>query len=125
LPSYNELFQAALRANAEGRLDQAESHARSILASDPDDLQAMLLIGIVGVKKNDAALAVPFLEQVLAKDPGSPDAAFWLSMAHRNQGRLDEAVRLAEIAASLNERNEHAQNHLGMCLLDAGRPEEA
>ena len=42
----DELIQAAVHAHASGRLQEADQLALKILESDPNDLEAMLVIGI-------------------------------------------------------------------------------
>ncbi len=122
---YDSLIQAGALAHAEGRLDEAERIARELLAGRPDDVQALLLMGIVGVKKNDPRMAVPSLQRVLEKDPESFDAAYWFSIIMRKHGRHADALAMAQRAVAQNVDSEHAQNQLGMCLLDMNQREEA
>lgn len=121
----SQVFEAAARANAEGRLDDADELARKILAISPNDRQALLLLGIVNAKKPNPAVAIPALRQVLESDPESFDAAFWLSIVFRKIGRLPDALLMAEKAADLNPTSEHAHNQLGMCQLDMGSAQDA
>lgn len=120
-----QVFEAAVRANAEGRLDDADDLARKVLSVSPNDSQALLLLGIVNVKRQNPAVAVPALRTVLESDPDSFDAAFWLSMVFRKIGRSPDALIMAEQAVDANPKSEHAHNQLGMCQLDMGRAQEA
>jgi tetratricopeptide (TPR) repeat protein len=121
----DSLLAAAAHAHSQGRLEEAIANAKRILDSAPDDLEAMLLVGIISVQRNDPAVAVPTLERLLELDPSSADGPFWLSMILRRHGGLPQALEMAQRAVDLNSRNEHAQNQLGMCQLDLGRREEA
>ncbi len=126
MPPTREMeIQEAVRAHLEGRIPDAERLARKLLDQDPTDLEAMVVLGIVAVKKNDLGQALSVLQRVLELDPQSCDAPFWMSMALRRHGRLEEALQMARIAVANDDRKEHAHNQLGMCLLDLKQPKEA
>jgi tetratricopeptide (TPR) repeat protein len=114
------LLSKAVSANAADRLDDADRYSQQILSKDPMHPEANLVLGIVALKRNDAKTALPLLSRAATSAPNSSDAAFWFSTALRVSGRISEAVDCAHRAAHLEPTSEHVQNHLGMCLLDAG-----
>ena len=119
------LIDSAARAHAAGNLDVAERLARKALDAQPGDARAALLIGIVLVKKDNAAAAVPILRRAIELDENSFEASFWLSMAFRRVGAHQEAREHAQLAVHRNPESEHALNQLGMCHLDLDEREEA
>ena len=119
------MISAAAQAHAAGRLDEAENVAHDVLASNPSDLEALLVIGIVKVKKNELDQAEATLRRVLSLDQKSFDAAFWLSTVLRRQGRAPEALAMARLAVEQDGKSEHAANQLGMCCLDLNLGEQA
>jgi len=121
----DELLSTAAEAQAAGRFDEAERSAREILASDPTDIEAMLVVAIVRVNNNDLALAEAILRQILQLNPRSFDANFWLSAVLRRLGQLPEALEMGQRAVMQDDKNEHALNQLGMCFLDMNRAEDA
>jgi tetratricopeptide (TPR) repeat protein len=118
-------IQDAVKAHSEGRVSDAEAIAREILETCPDDIEALVVLGIAAVKKNDPDSAVQVLRRAIELDPASVDAHFWLATVLRQQGQAAHALSAAKRSADLNPANEHAQSLAGMCLLDLNQPAEA
>ena len=59
----------AQRLYDEGRFDEAAGVCRDILMRHPRDLDAMHLLGLVHVRRHEAANAVPLLHAVAAARP--------------------------------------------------------
>ncbi len=121
----HDLIAAASKAQTSGRLGEAESLITRALRSSPDDREALLLAGIIGVQQNNPATALPPLSKLLELEPGSYDAPFWLSMIMRKHGRRIDALDMARRAVTQDARNEYALNQLGLCCLDLNLREEA
>lgn len=121
----DQLIQAAAQAHASGRLQEAEQLALRVLESNPNDLEAMLVIGVVAVKADDFAKAERTLRRITEIDPSSFDACFWLSMVLRRLGRNADALEMALRAVHADDTSEHALNQLGMCQLDSGKGADA
>jgi len=121
----DELINTAARAHATGSLEEAERIVSGILTADPTDIEALLISGIVAVKRNEFDRATSILRAVLKIDPNSFDAPYWLSIVLRRQQLFTEAVTMARLAVDRNSASEHAQNNLGMCSLDVGDGETA
>jgi tetratricopeptide (TPR) repeat protein len=125
MSNVDELIQAAALADTQGRLDDADKFARQAWQSDPENGQAALLLGIISVKRQNPATAIPALSKALEIDPNDFDAAFWLSLAYRKVKRMPEALCMAEKAVGINPESDQAQNQVGMCYLDLNEAEEA
>ncbi len=126
MPEQSELLTSAAGAYREGRLDDAFLLARDVLEVHPGDLEAMLLVGVIAVRKHQLGIAIPMLTQLTERDPSSFLALHWLSVALRRTKKLNEALVLAEKAVALNPQEPQALFQLGMCHkeLENWRPAE-
>jgi Flp pilus assembly protein TadD len=80
----------ALQKN--GRLKDAETVYRRILQSQPQNPEAMHLLGhVLNLQRNYAA-AADVLKQLVALCPESPDAQLSLGLVRKAQGSLKEAA---------------------------------
>lgn len=75
-------LERAIRLHAEGRIVEAESAYRAVLAAAPDDPVALHYLGLVRLQQQDWGTAVALIECSLAKSPGSAEAHFHLGLAH-------------------------------------------
>ncbi len=81
-----------------GDLEQALKIGRSIVAENPDFLQAWGLISSASRKKGDYATALSALETQMERSPGNPQTALALSSVTYEMRRYDEARTYAELA---------------------------
>jgi tetratricopeptide (TPR) repeat protein len=123
--SIDEFLQQANQAHAAGHLAEAEGFVQQALAAKPEDPSANLLMGVLAGKTGRDALAQHHLTAVLARNPESFEALFWLSIINRRGKRLNEAIDYAQKAVALRPADAHAQNNVGLCFLDALKLEEA
>ncbi len=114
----------AQRLYDEGRFDEAAGVCRDILMRHPRDLNAMHLLGLVHVRRREAADAVPLLYAVAA---ARPDAGVMndLGSVLAIVGRVDEAIARFRAALTLQPDCLPASINLGKILLENGRAEEA
>ncbi len=126
MPSQSsESITIASQAHAQGRFDEAERICRSILQSEPDLSTALLLLGITLAKRGKLEEAAPYLERVVAEDPGSFQAPLWLSITRRKLELASGALESAKIAVHRNPSDPQGQNQLGLCYIDTYQFEEA
>lgn len=78
---------------AQGRPDEAEPRFARALALQPGSLSARFGLGRTALAKQDYALAVKYLEGILAADREAAAAHYPLAMAYRGLGRTDLADR--------------------------------
>ncbi len=115
----DELLSAASKAHAAGRLSEAEALVRTVLEQEPQNPQAMLLLGVGYAKKGLTKEARSLLEAVAAADQTSFFARLWLSILAKGEGRIEEAIRWAREAVDRNPTGPMVQNQLGFCYLEA------
>lgn len=121
----NDPFQEAVEHQRAGRLDQAETACRGMLAQNPGDVRALHLLGTLLIRRRQATLAVELLRQASQIAPDSSDVQFALADALRMSG--DTSAAEAAYRASLNLRPlfPPAHNGLGLALVQQGKLESA
>ncbi len=115
-----QMMQIALQHHQAGRLTQAESLYRQVLAQQPENADALHLLGVIArqVGRND--IAVDLIGQAIALEPNFPEACSSLGNALRDIGRLDEAIAAYRQAIALKPRYPEAHSNLGMTLKARG-----
>src|SRR5690242_6831902 len=94
----NFTIEAALAHHREGRLSEAERLYRSVLIEDPDQFDALHLLGIIKLQQRNSPEAVTFLTRAVTNRPQSIDALCNLSAALLDLKRYDEAVSACDRA---------------------------
>ncbi|MEO0397806.1 MAG: sulfotransferase [Pseudomonadota bacterium] len=120
LNPYTAQLKDALALQNEGRLEEARAKARDVLRNDPDNANALYILGGVAMAQeahNDAEALLRRATEV------APDFAFaWgqLAMALNKQRKYEEAITAAQKALSLDPMNPDWPNLLGNVNLVAG-----
>ncbi|MDR3689496.1 MAG: sulfotransferase [Fimbriimonas sp.] len=109
------LLAAAVRAHREGRLEEAARIAHGLLLEDPDDVEIMLLLGVLTAKMDRPAIAVPLLQQVTERDPASANAFHWLSVVFRRHRQFALALEAAQKAADIAGEEARSWHQVGIC----------
>jgi superkiller protein 3 len=105
----------ALLADAltrEGRLDEAAVEYRAILARNPDDGQALVLLGQIALRHQRFDEAIELFRRGSAARPGDAGALVSLGIAYASRGRLDDAIGAFQRALDVDPQNRHAQQNL-------------
>ena len=126
-PSVNiqENFYLALRHHKEGRLKQAESLYREILAAEPENAETLHLLGMLLMQLGDHTAAVALLTQAVERAPHFAEARNSLGLAYRRLGRREQSAACFREAVAIDPHFDDAYNHLGAALNDLGRFAEA
>lgn len=88
----HDTLAQAIRAFEAGRLDEAESGCRAVLAADPDHVDALNLLGTLAGSRGRFAEAAECFRRALALAPPSANTLANLAEALRLQGLIDEAL---------------------------------
>lgn len=115
----------ALAHHQAGRLQQAEAIYRRILQAQPDDADALHLLGVIAHQVGDHAKAIALIQHAIAQR--SNEAAFHsnLGEALRASGQLEVAVSAFRKALAINGEFADAHGNLGATLMALGRNVEA
>ena len=113
----------------QGRVDEAVSSLHDVLAAQPDDAQAHLLLCRAYYAQNIADKAIRECELAVSSAPSSSDSQLWLGRAygfkasHANPiAALNLAIKVRtsfEHAVELDPENIHAMSDLGEFYVDA------
>jgi protein O-GlcNAc transferase len=120
-----EALHLAAQHHQAGRLPEAESIYRTILARDPGSVGAWHGLGILALQVGRYDVAVELLRRAAALVPGDPAVHSNLGEAYRNLNRLDEAVASFRQALALQPDFADALNNLGNALTTQGRLNDA
>ncbi|MHC1696598.1 MAG: tetratricopeptide repeat protein [Geobacteraceae bacterium] len=115
----------ALRHHQAGNLQTAESIYRQILSLDPDNPEALHLLGVSAFQQQHYETALTLIRQALARKPDFSDAHSNLGNVLRELGRLEEAEKSFRKAIDGNPRFTMAHYNLGNVLLHQDRFKEA
>jgi len=116
----DEMIETALAHHTAGRLTEAENLYRQILVHDPDDADALHLLGALIAQRGlgDAALAL--IDRAILVDPGVAEFHNNRGLILVNLGRVDQAILAHKEAVRLRPDFAEAHNNLGNALLKGG-----
>jgi tetratricopeptide (TPR) repeat protein len=112
----------ALEHHQSGRLDQAAQLYHQILAQEPEQADALHLLGVAALQQGNAQRGVELIGRGIAVNPSN--AVFHANQgeAYRLLGQLDRAANCCRTAQRLNPNMPEAANTLGLVLLQQGEP---
>lgn len=113
------------RHHEAGRLSEAESLYRQILAGQPNHPEALHLLGVAAYQRGQHAEAVQWIRRAIAADPQCCDYHNNLGLALVAGGQLDQGVAAYRQALALQENFPAAWHNLGIALHLQGRRGEA
>ncbi|MCE2509986.1 MAG: methyltransferase domain-containing protein [Alphaproteobacteria bacterium] len=120
-----ELLTEAVRHHEAGRLDEAEALYRKVLAEEPDQPDALHLLGVLAQQRGEHAAAVELLRQAVAQDPKAPIFHTHLGFALEASGKPTDAIAHYEAALTLEPKLAPARHQMADTLLALGRAAEA
>jgi tetratricopeptide (TPR) repeat protein len=114
---------SVLGALEAGKLAAAEAQAASWIARDPDDIEAMLLLGLAIAAQGDAVRAAPLLVRVAAARPNFAHPCLDVARMRPDEPRIVAALFRACRAIVPNDQK--LGYAYGNFLLDTGNPAAA
>ncbi|MGA3066891.1 MAG: tetratricopeptide repeat protein [Tepidisphaeraceae bacterium] len=121
----HELFEDAVSRHEAGRLHEAESMYRQILASCPDDADVLELLGVVTYQLGRKEAALELLQKAEALNPQAPDCHYHLGMVLEDLGRPNEALDSYRRAAALKPDFAEAHHRAALILKVKNDPDAA
>jgi len=120
-----EIYSLAVWHHQAGRLREADSLYRQVLAQQPDHAGALEMLGVLAHQIGRQSAAVELLQRSVAIDPANADAQNNLGVALAAAGRWDEAIAAYRQALMARPDHARAHNNLGSALREIGRLDEA
>ena len=120
MATISEALAIAIQHHQAGRLQAAEQIYRQILAVDPNQADAIHLLGLIAHQVGKHEIAVEYIGRAIGLNGNV--AAFHnnLGDALKGHGKLDEAVACYRRALELKPDFAEAHNNLGNALKDRG-----
>jgi predicted O-linked N-acetylglucosamine transferase (SPINDLY family) len=120
-----ELVAMGLQHHQSGNLGQAEQQYRQILAVEPNNVDAIHLLGVVALQTGKFETAEAYIRQALDLKPDWPEAHSNLGAALHYRGMVDEAIASYYRAVQLRPTYADAYANIGKALTDRGNLEDA
>jgi tetratricopeptide (TPR) repeat protein len=125
MQSITDKFDLALQHHRAGNLHQAEMLYRQVLQAEPQNVNALHLLGLIAYQAGRSDLAIGYIQESLRLYPTFPAAHYNLANALRDQRRLDEAISHYQEAIRLQPDHAHSYNNLGHILKQQGKLDAA
>ncbi len=125
MPTIPEALQTALQHHQAGRLREAEAIYRQILQIEPDQPDALHLLGVIAHHMGRHQIAVEQIRKAIALNPNVAEFHNNLGEAYRALGMNHEAVEGYRRALALKPGFAEAHYNLGIQLSDQGLIEDA
>lgn len=121
----HDALSLAVAHHRADRLGEAESLYREVLDVEPDNAQALHMLGVVGLQYGDCAAAIELIGASVAVDPDDAAAQCDLGVAHKMMGDFDAAADCYRRAIAIAPDYVQAHNNLGNTLQATGLLDEA
>jgi predicted O-linked N-acetylglucosamine transferase (SPINDLY family) len=115
----------AIRYHQDGNIQQAEVLYRQIIQEDPDNADALHLLGLIAYQKGESRVAVELIEKAIAINDSSAMYHSNLGNVQKEIGEVYVAIEHYEKALSLKPDFPEALNNIGLVFKEQGRHEEA
>jgi tetratricopeptide (TPR) repeat protein len=119
------VFNEAQEKIRQGDYDGAITMLKDVLAKDPEDPNALYLMGMSCSKKQMYTEAIEALTQVVQLVPNFPPAQFELAICYQNQGDKDTALVHYRKTLELDPNNPDAAFNSGLILFELNQVDEA
>ena len=120
-----QALDLAVEHHTSGDLPRAESIYNQILQSDPNQPQALHLLGVIAFQGGDNERAIELIEKALSIHPDYAEAHSNLGNVLKKLGRIDEAIARYKRALVLKPDYTDAYNNLGAAFLETYKLDDA
>jgi tetratricopeptide (TPR) repeat protein len=120
LVSLGSMLRSALAYHQAGELDRAEPLYREALGRDPNQPDALRLLGLLYQQRGQTDLALQFLERAVLVDSNTAAAHHDLASLFSQLGRIPEAIAGFKHALTLQPKYPEAWHNLGNAYHAAG-----
>jgi len=124
-PGIQHAIALAVQHHSAGRLSEAEKLYQQVLQADPNQPDALHLLGVIAYQTNRHEIAVDFIRKALANRPDFADAHYNLGNALMGLGNLDDAAASFQRAVAINPNSPAAHSNLGLALQGLGNNDDA
>jgi predicted TPR repeat methyltransferase len=119
------LLRQALVLFRDGKIDQARSLYKQILEEEPEQPQALHMLGLIHYQSGDPESAYPLLVQSLEQQPNDITVLGNLASILASLGRAQEAVEILNQVLDIAPEQAKYWRKLGDCLTELRRLDDA
>ncbi|HJP39387.1 MAG: tetratricopeptide repeat protein [Gammaproteobacteria bacterium] len=123
-PGHPEVLRARQLFQS-GDTDQAADICNRLLKVEPDNAEALSLLGGIAIQQGRPDQAIDLFSRAIKFDASQPSFHQGLGIAYCNHGKLSAAVICFQQAIALDPKNPATHNNLGNYYQQAGKPAEA
>lgn len=123
--STQQALDVALKHHIAGNLAKAKTIYQQVLNAEPDQPDALNLLGVIAHQVGNSLTAVNLIEKALVVKPDFADAHSNLGLSLQQLGRLDEAADSYRKALAFKPEYAEAHYNLGVVLRLLGNTGEA
>lgn len=120
-----DLLTTAIELHQAGQFDPAAQLYQQILACNPENADALHMLGVLRHQCGDHVQAVALMSKAVVLCPSVPSFHANLAEAHRTLGQFEQAADCCRTALRLCPEYPEAHCNLGLALQGQGRPGEA
>jgi predicted O-linked N-acetylglucosamine transferase (SPINDLY family) len=120
-----EQLDSGISHHQAGRLMEAEKIYRELLAQQPDQVDALHLLGVLALNAGKWDAAVELIQQAIRIKPDFAEAHYNLGIALKGKGRTDDAIASYRHAVRFKPDYAEAHYNLGTALHGVGQFDEA
>ncbi len=121
----SETIKNGMKEHQGGNLHLAEELYCRVLEEEPDQTDALHLLGLVKHQSGEPAVAVNLIQKAISKDPGIPQFYNNLGLVYLENGKYEEAINSFNQALRLKPDFDEAYNNTGNALHAQGENEKA
>ncbi|MEY4708387.1 MAG: hypothetical protein RJB58_2110 [Pseudomonadota bacterium] len=123
--SVPEAFAQAVQFHHAGRLGEAETLYRRVLALEPRHADSLHRLGVIAYQAGQPQSAVELIRKAIAQNAVAAPYHLHLGLALAALGRLEEAMAASHVALKLDPHQPDSHNNLGVLLMQLGQWEAA
>ena len=120
-----DALESAVRHYHAGDLQQAEEVSRGVLEHEPDNTEALHILGIIALQRGNYDIAFDLVSKAVIINASNPTYHNSLGNVLKKQGRLDEAINCFQKALQLKPDFAFGYYNLGNTFKDQGRFDKA
>ena len=125
MPTVQEAMVAAVNFHQTGQIARAEGIYRKVLQADPNQPDALNLLGVIAHQQGRHDLAVEQIGRAISLNPKGISYLNNFGLACHALGRLEKAMAAYRRALELAPKNAEVLNNLANLLHDQGNVQEA
>ena len=125
MPRLAKILERGIEHHQAGRRQEAERIYRQVLLRDPENADALHLLGLLAKEAGDRQGAFNLIRKAVELEPGAALLHNNLGSVLESLGRLDEAIQSYGEALRIDPGCAEAELNMGNAVLHKGQPQEA